>query len=55
LVTQNVSSIYSLIFNEFRREKIEFTKEHFISFVLRKAEELGITVIDEQKLLMLLG
>jgi len=47
LVTQNVSSIYSLIFNEFRREKIEFTKEHFISFVLRKAEELGIFQVNK--------
>ena len=47
LVTQNVSSIYSLIFNEYRREKIEFTKENFISFVLRKAEELEITQVNK--------
>lgn len=47
LVTQNVSSIYNLIFNEYRREKIEFTKEHFIAFAVRKAEELGISQVNK--------
>ena len=47
LVTQNIASIYSLIFNEFRREKIEFTKDNFIAFVLRKSEELNISQINK--------
>lgn len=38
LVKNGFASIYSLIFNELRREKIEFNKESFISFVKRKAE-----------------
>lgn len=47
LVTQNIASTYNLIFNEFRREKIEFTKENFIGFVLRKAEELNTSQINK--------
>ena len=46
LVTQGIASIYSLIFNEFRREKIEFTKDNFIAFVLRKANELNVSPIN---------
>ena len=45
LVTQELASTYNLIFNDFRKEKIEFTKEQYISFVARKAEELGINAI----------
>ena len=47
LVTQNIASTYSLIFNELRRERIEFTKDNFIAFVLRKAEELNISQINK--------
>ncbi|KGO93659.1 DUF4007 family protein [Flavobacterium subsaxonicum] len=47
LVKNNIASIYSLIFNDFRREKIEFTKDHFIAYVLRKAEEYNITQINK--------
>lgn len=47
LVTQNVASTYNLIFNEFRREKIEFSRDNFISFVIRKAEELKITQVNK--------
>ncbi len=39
LVTRNKASIYNLIFNEFRREKIEFTKDHLHAFLKRKCEE----------------
>jgi hypothetical protein len=46
LVTRNIASTYNLIFNELRREKIEFTKENFISFILRKAEEFNISQIN---------
>ena len=46
LVTQGIASIYSLIFNEFRREKIEFTQDNFIAFVLRKTNELNVSPIN---------
>lgn len=48
LVTQNVASTYNLIFNEFRREKIEFTKDNFIVFVKRKGQELDLPGINEK-------
>lgn len=38
LVKNNNATIYNWIFNEFRREKIEFTKDHFISFVSRSLD-----------------
>ena len=47
LVTHNIASTYYLIFNEYRREKIEFTKDNFISFILRKGEELNISQINK--------
>ena len=47
LVTQNFASIYNLIFNEFRREKIEFTRDNFIAFACRKAEELNISQVNK--------
>ena len=39
LVKHGYATIYSMIFNELRREKIEFTKDNFIGFVKRKAEQ----------------
>ena len=47
LVSQNIASTYSLIFNELRREKIEFTRDNFIAFVVRKAEELDLSQINK--------
>lgn len=44
LVTKGQASIYSLVFNELRRERIEFTKDNFIAFIKRKAENLNISV-----------
>ena len=38
LVKANIASIYFMIFNEFRREKVEFNRETFVNFVRRKAE-----------------
>jgi hypothetical protein len=38
LVKKGYSSSYSIIFNELRREKIEFNKDNFISYVKRKIE-----------------
>ena len=39
LVTRGKASIFSLIFNEFRKERIEFNKEHLKWFMKRKCEE----------------
>jgi hypothetical protein len=44
LVTRANASIYSLFFNEFRRERIEFTKEQLLKFLIRKCEEVNFTV-----------
>jgi len=38
LVTKEFASTYSIIFNELRREKIEFTKDSYVAFVKRKSE-----------------
>jgi hypothetical protein len=38
LVKRGFSTTYSLVFNELRKEKIEFTKENFVAFIKRKAE-----------------
>jgi len=38
LVKSNFASIYSIIFNEYRREKIEFNRDSFLSFMKRKSE-----------------
>jgi hypothetical protein len=38
LIKNNFASAYSLIFNEFRREKIQFNKENYFSFLKRKSE-----------------
>lgn len=43
LVNQGVSSIYDLIFNDLRKEKIEFTKDNFLVFAERKANEIGFS------------
>jgi hypothetical protein len=38
LVTSGFASIYYLIFNELRRERIEFNKESFLNFIKRRSE-----------------
>jgi hypothetical protein len=38
LVKNNYSSIYSIIFNEFRKEKLHFNKEVFVNYIKRIAE-----------------
>lgn len=50
LVKKGMASSYFLIFNELRREKIEFTKENFIAFVKRKAESTGAFQANEKTL-----
>ena len=53
LIVNNFSSTYSLLFNEFRKEKIEFTKESYVKFVIRKCIENSIkepkqnTILDD--------
>ncbi len=44
LIKTNFASIYPLVFNEFRKERIEFTKDHLESFLLRKCKEVGINI-----------
>lgn len=39
LVKENNASIYSLVFNEFRKKKIEFNKLHLQNFLKAKCEE----------------
>lgn len=41
LVSQNRASIYYFVFNEFRRERIDFTKDHLHHFIRRKCEEVS--------------
>jgi len=41
LIKKGMASSYSFIFNEVRKEKIEFSKEAYIGFLKRKAEQTG--------------
>ncbi len=41
LVKNNKASIYSLIFNEFRKERIDFTKDQLHAFLKRKCMEIS--------------
>jgi hypothetical protein len=50
LLKKGFASTYSIVFNELRREKIEFTRENFISFVRRKSEAEKSFVINEKTL-----
>lgn len=40
IVTTAIASSYSLIFNELRRERIQFNKDHFEAFIKRKSLEV---------------
>jgi hypothetical protein len=46
LIKSGIASTYSLIFNELRKETIEFTKEKYIAFVRRRLE--GESSINEK-------
>jgi hypothetical protein len=50
LVKKGFASTYSIVFNELRREKIEFTKDNFVAFVRRKAETEKSFQINENTL-----
>ncbi|MBS1733624.1 MAG: DUF4007 family protein [Bacteroidetes bacterium] len=41
LIKTEKASIYSLFFNEFRRERHEFTKDQLAKFLIRRAEQEG--------------
>lgn len=41
LISQDHANIYNLIFNRFRKHRIEFTKEHLKSFLINHCEEEG--------------
>jgi hypothetical protein len=51
LVKRGFASIYSIVFNELRKEKIEFTKENFIGFIKRKSETEKSFQFNEKTLL----
>lgn len=48
LVNHGLASIYDLIFNHLRKEKIEFTKDNFLVFAERKANEIGFTQFNKK-------
>ena len=48
LVKTNFSSIYSLIFNDLRKERADFTKEQLASFLVRRSSEFGETSINSK-------
>jgi Protein of unknown function (DUF4007) len=47
LVKNGIASTFNLIFNEFRREKIEFTKGNFVHYIKRKAEDIKEMTFNE--------
>lgn len=51
LITKGFSSTYSIVFNELRREKMEFTKDSFVSFIKRKSESEKSLSANEKTLL----
>lgn len=38
LVKNNFASTYNIIFNEFRREKVEFTRDAYVAYIRKRAE-----------------
>lgn len=51
LVKSNRASIYNLVFNEFRKERTDFTKTQLLNFLNRKSEEAGSHNFTEQTIL----
>lgn len=50
LVNTGHASIYDLVFNDLRKEKIEFTKDNFLIFTERKANEFGVSQFNKKTL-----
>lgn len=46
LVKHQHASIYSLIFNELRKERVEFTRDHIVAFLKKKCQEQQYDVVD---------
>jgi hypothetical protein len=47
LVKNEYASIYSLFFNEFRKERFQFTQDQFLNFLKRSCEEKkGVTITE---------
>lgn len=44
LIKANKASIYSFVFNEFRKERIDFTKDQLHGFLKRRCEEISPSV-----------
>ena len=51
VVCTNKASIYNLIFNEFRTERIEFTKSHLQNFLKRKCEDISANLYRESTII----
>lgn len=51
LIRTNKASIYNLIFNEFRTERIEFTKSHLQNFLKRKCKEISANLYRESTII----
>jgi len=47
LIKTNFSSIYSLVFNEFRKERVQFTKENFQAYLLRKYNNINSKTVGD--------
>jgi len=41
LISKSEASIYNLVFNKFRKQRIEFKKNHLINFLISECEKLG--------------
>lgn len=50
LIKTGFASIYSIVFNELRRERLEFTKANFIAFMRRKHEAEKLFTFNEKTL-----
>jgi hypothetical protein len=50
LIKKGFASTYSIVFNELRKEKIEFNKDNFIAYIKRKSETEKTFAINEKTL-----
>jgi len=48
IIKTNKASLYSIVFNEFRKERIEFTKKDLINFIERKYKELPNSTFNQK-------
>ncbi len=46
LIKANKASIYNLFFNEFRRDRTQFTRDQFLNFLVKKLESIGQTKVN---------